>query len=324
MAYSVLQKKDNAHADAIWACTWVKSEKTNENLIITGSLDDMVKVWTWDEDKQIQLKHTLEGHCLGVISLAANKEGTLLATNALDATVKFWDLETGEETNVMESHDQHAWKVAFSPDSRLVAIGTQNSTVSLFEVETRKMVGELDNPGKYIMALAFSPDGKFLAIASIDGPINIFDLQTSTLFSTLDGHAMPVRGLAFSPDSSILVTASDDKHVKMYEIGKSRSGGDAVDQRSNQNTASKDVHHAATLYGHGSWVVDVAFAPDGKRFATSSADNTVKIWDLAARECVHTFSAHSQQVSAASYSPNGSRLVSVSDDRSMVVYNTPV
>ena len=89
----MLQTKNDAHREEIWACTWVKSVKTNEHLLVTGSLDDSVKVWTWDEDRQLELKHTLEGHCLGVNSVAANTEGTLLATSALDATVKFWDLE---------------------------------------------------------------------------------------------------------------------------------------------------------------------------------------------------------------------------------------
>lgn len=53
-----------------------------------------------------------------------------------------------------------------------------------------------------------------------------------------------------------------------------------------------------TLSGHGSWVLSVAFSPDGKYFASSSSDKTVKVWELATKQCVHTFSEHSDQVSS--------------------------
>lgn len=52
-----------------------------------------------------------------------------------------------------------------------------------------------------------------------------------------------------------------------------------------------------TLSGHASWVLSVAFSPDGKYFASSSSDKTVKVWELASKQCVHTFSEHNDQVS---------------------------
>lgn len=37
----------SAHDDAIWTAAWGKSEADGSETIITGSLDDMVKVWKW-------------------------------------------------------------------------------------------------------------------------------------------------------------------------------------------------------------------------------------------------------------------------------------
>lgn len=36
-----------AHEDAIWTAAWGRSEKDGSETIVTGSLDDLVKVWKW-------------------------------------------------------------------------------------------------------------------------------------------------------------------------------------------------------------------------------------------------------------------------------------
>lgn len=42
--------------------------------MITGGLDDLVKVWELRDDK-LELKHNLEGHSLGVVSVAISSDG---------------------------------------------------------------------------------------------------------------------------------------------------------------------------------------------------------------------------------------------------------
>lgn len=80
---------------------------------------------------------------------------------------------------------------------------------------------------------------------------------------------------------------------------------------------------AGTLSGHASWVLSVSFSEDGKHFTSSSSDKTVKIWDVAERKCVHTFTEHADQVWGVKYSPDSNKVVSVSEDRSINLYDCP-
>lgn len=41
-AFSIL-----AHDDAIWSVAWETNKKENIETVVTGSLDDLVKVWKW-------------------------------------------------------------------------------------------------------------------------------------------------------------------------------------------------------------------------------------------------------------------------------------
>lgn len=94
----MLHKEENAHDNALWACAWGrdpepasdegedvveeenpfdfdKKEKKPTDFIVTGGLDDLVKVWDVREDNTLKLRHKLKGHALGVVSVAVSSDG---------------------------------------------------------------------------------------------------------------------------------------------------------------------------------------------------------------------------------------------------------
>ena len=63
-----------------------------------------------------------------------------------------------------------------------------------------------------------------------------------------------------------------------------------------------------TFTGHTSFVLAVAFSPDGEHILTSSEDNTAKLWDLQGN-VVQDFAGHTFSVYAVAFSPDGKHIL---------------
>ncbi len=81
-----------------------------------------------------------------------------------------------------------------------------------------------------------------------------------------------------------------------------------------------------TFRGHQSWVIGVAFSPDGKLIASaSSALNNllgeVQVWERASGRVVHTLHGHLGPVVGVAFSPDGRYLASAGWDRTAKVWD---
>ena len=59
----------------MFACRDSTTAEESVDYIVTGAVDDLVKVWIFKNDR-LELKHKLEGHSLGVVSVAINSDST--------------------------------------------------------------------------------------------------------------------------------------------------------------------------------------------------------------------------------------------------------
>ena len=86
-----------------------------------------------------------------------------------------------------------------------------------------------------------------------------------------------------------------------------------------------------TLKGHSYRVVSVAFSPDGNRIASGSYDGTIKVWDAGDGHELLTLKGHDGWVQSVkghevwvlcvAFSPDGKRIASGSDDRTIKVWD---
>eukprot|EP00935_MAST-01C_sp_MAST-1C-sp1_P000163 g163.t1 len=295
------QTISHGHTDGVWATCW-----TSTNKILTGSVDETVRSWTQAE-KGFEKAHEMGGHQLGVISMAVNRDGTECTTSSMDSQIRVWDVEQGQMKKVIDAGPVETWGIALHPAGVQVASGSQSGNVNIWNLSSGNKEATLQTKGAFVMSVAFSPDGKVVATGGHDGVVHLIDVEAGKVLHKIESHSMPVRSLAFTLDGASLLTVSDDTHINLFDVGPS--------------SASRAPQQIATMSGHNSWVLSVCASPDGQHFATSSSDRKVKIWELSARQCVHTFDNSKDQVWCTAYNRDGSRLAAGCDDGAIEIYD---
>ncbi|XP_057540130.1 WD repeat-containing protein VIP3 [Amaranthus tricolor] len=321
MKLAGLKSLEAAHDDSIWAATWVPaSESRPFSLLLTGSLDETVRLWKADDDVVLERSNT--GHSLGVVSVAAHPSGVIAASASLDSFVRVFDVDSNNTIATLEAPPSESWQLQFHPMGTMLAVaGGSSTSIKVWDTATWQLVATLQIPRpesskpndkvatkKFVLSVAWSSDGRQLACGSMDGTISVFDVARAKFLHHLEGHLMPVRTLIYSPnDPRVLFSASDDGHIHIYDaVGKSLIG---------------------SMSGHSSWVLSIDASPDGVAIASGSSDKTVKLWDLSMRAAVQSMTNHSDMVWGVAFRPPGGagvrsgRLASVSDDKSISLYD---
>jgi WD40 repeat protein len=198
-----------AHSDSLMSVSF----SPNSQLIVTGSKDKTVKLWT----SEGRLLQTFVGHQGWVNSVSFSPDGRIIASASDDGTVKLWNLQ-GRLLKTIIAHNAYVLGVSFSPDGHTIASAGYDNTVKLWSREGILLKTLLKGSSDSVTSVVFSPNGQLIASASYDGYVKLWSRHNGTLLKTLLGHQDGVMSIRFSPDSRVLASASRDQKVILWNL----------------------------------------------------------------------------------------------------------
>jgi WD40 repeat protein len=181
---------------------------------VSVSDDDRAILWDLEAGQPLRFYE----HGSSIKSVAISADGETLATGGLDKRILIWDVASGDQTQVLEGHEDSIRSLAFSPTAEIVASGTGDNSARLWSTETGQALHVLDHP-QNVTAVAFSPDGAYMATGCYDDRVRIWRADSGEWLQTLVGHTSKISSLAFAPDGGSLVSVSEgDDTVRFWDL----------------------------------------------------------------------------------------------------------
>jgi WD40 repeat protein len=224
-------------------------------------------------------------------------------------TLRLWNVTTQRMT-AEKKLDEYCIGLAFSADGRRLVTSTRMGQITLWRIPE---LTRLNNPYPSEQAIfgpfggfATTPDLNRVAYGLPDGRIRVLDLNDGSELWTKEAGKDSATALAFSPDGETLASAGVAEYdIRLWDVatGEEKSG---------------------RLEGHKSWVSSLVFWPDGKKLASGSADQTIRIWNVAERSCRDVLHGHQNEVWQLALLPDGKKLVSGYKDGTVCLWDTSV
>ncbi|WP_126603220.1 WD40 repeat domain-containing protein [Dictyobacter aurantiacus] len=205
-------------------------------------------------------------------AVAWSPDGTRIALAGSDAdgaTIHVCDALAGR---LLLAYRQHvASRLAWSPDSRQIISsidsiigGVFTRTTRIWDSVTGRDAVVLNNSAN---ALSWSPDGSLIACGDAE-VITLRDARTGTATTSYktNGDRAPILGVAWSPDGRFIACVGGSPQFP--------------DPKGFVQIREQVTGQITSFHGHKVTVAALAWSPDSSRLASSSYDETIRIWHI--------------------------------------------
>jgi WD40 repeat protein len=276
------------HTDDILSLGFTPDSKT----LVSSSGDRSLRLWNVQTGQEIlPRKPAFIGLINAVNYLIVPDDKRLLAWvpgNDRYATITAWDLAGGNEVVTFNDQGRQVQAVAFTPKGERVALGgrdvnpqakIKDASILIYDLNFEKRTHQRLFPEEWYIFknekgekspglgdIAFTTDGKILLVGNDDGDVAVCQIEGKKVLATLKGHKQRIAVCITSPDGKRLATAGFDNAVKLWDIA------------SGKELRSWDMRMG--VQERTSFVMNLAFTPDGRQLVTANANTTLFVLDL--------------------------------------------
>ncbi|MFK7768712.1 MAG: protein kinase [Mariniblastus sp.] len=293
------------HTKEIASIAWAPDGR----FFASASLDGLVAVWKRNGRKFTKWK-TIDAHEGGVNGVAYSPTGEQIVTGGNDSMVEVWDSETGLSVRSLTGHQDNVTSVSFSADGTKLLSSSHDQSAIVWS-ETGEVMLSCRGHYSIVSDAKFMADGKTIVTVSDDRTSRIWNAQVNPSTLVMQHQTDVVWSNDFSPDDKRVVSASEDGTVVIHDAETGELIGKKI-----------QLEHAQ---------LSAKFTRDGKYFVAgegaTSDDSTeirsmIRVWETSSQKLVKTIDAHAGLIWDLDFSPDGSRMVSASSDKTFKVWDT--
>ncbi len=183
----------NGHSDTVYGIAFSpelkipvagsKDQFTSAYMLVTGSADKFVKVWSLPDGKFVK---SFEGHTHHVLDVGWMADGKLLASAGADNAVKVWDFDKGEQARTINAHTKQVTRLLFiGKKAEFITCGGDNQVKAFNATNGGQVRTYTPASNDYVYAIGTSADGTVVASGGEDGVARVYNGANGQMTKTL-------------------------------------------------------------------------------------------------------------------------------------------
>lgn len=210
---------------------------------------------------------------------------------------------------IFKESNQRIGDISYSPDGKYLVAANREEPfdLSIWDIENEKIVHKLSGHSDSVFSVAYGYEGDFVASSSYDSTIRIWDTGTGNCIKIFDARSIdkdrshaPVGAVALSPNNEYIVGGLYSGEVVIWDF------------------KSKDIVH---ILNNSLPIRNISFSPKGDKIVVGGVYQEAKVWDIQSGDVVLTLKGHTKCINSVIYTPDGSHILSVSDDNTIICWD---
>jgi WD40 repeat protein len=157
-----------------------------DSTLLAAGTSEGIKVWRVEDGSVLFEDKTPQAP--PVLALRFSSDGSWVAVAAADASIRMWDLPSGEPRGEVLTHSGDVWTLALSSDDRHLASGSTDGTVRVWDLSNPGAVLSLSGHTGGVSGVVFHPSGERLYTAGRDATVRVHALEVDDLIAIAESR----------------------------------------------------------------------------------------------------------------------------------------